>query len=158
MSTQSTLETRPIPETRPSLTIRRRLKATPARVWAAWTNPAHLTKWFGPDGGPVLVAETDLRTGGRFHIVFCTEDGEEHDVSGVYQDVIQDEKLVFSWAWRSTPERQSQVTVSIKPDGDGSMLTLFHEQLFDEATRDRHEFGWTGAINKLETFVSSREE
>jgi len=40
---------------------------------------------------------------------------------------------VFSWAWHSTPERESQVTISLKPDGAGTMLTLHHEQFFDQA-------------------------
>ena len=35
-------------------------------------------------------------------------------------------------------------------DGDGTILTLLHEQFFDEFARDRHNFGWTGAIDKLE--------
>jgi uncharacterized protein YndB with AHSA1/START domain len=52
---------------------------------------------------------------------------------------VPNERLVFSWAWHSTPERESQVTVSLKPDGDGTLLTLHHEQLFDSAARDGHE-------------------
>jgi hypothetical protein len=39
-------------------------------------------------------------------------------------------------------------------DGDGTMLTLRHEQLFDEATRDGHQHGWNGALDKLEKFVA----
>ena len=38
----------------------------------------------------------------------------------------------------------------IKSDGPGSMLTLIHEKFFDEAARDRHNTGWTGALNKME--------
>ena len=83
-------------------------------------------------------AELDVRVGGRFAIVFHTEDGEEHHVSGVYREVVPNEKLVFTWAWRTTPERESLVTVLIKPDGAGSLLTLIHEQFFDEPARDRH--------------------
>jgi uncharacterized protein YndB with AHSA1/START domain len=140
---------------RPSLTIKRRLKAPPAKVWSAWTKPELLLQWFGPDGGPVLVAETDVRVGGRFHMAFCTEDGERHDVSGVYREVVWHEKLVFSWAWKSTPERESQVTVALRPDAEGTLLTLLHEQFFDEAARDNHRRGWTGAIDKLQAFVDA---
>jgi uncharacterized protein YndB with AHSA1/START domain len=98
----------------------------------------------------VARAETDMRVGGRYTIVFQTEDGEEHYVSGVYREILQNQRLVFTWAWRSTPERESLVTILIRPDGTGALLTLIHEQFFDEAARDRHEFGWTGALNKLE--------
>ena len=46
-------------------------------------------------------AELDVRRGGRYTIVFRTEDGEEHHVSGVYREVVPNEKLVFTWAWRT---------------------------------------------------------
>jgi uncharacterized protein YndB with AHSA1/START domain len=140
--------------TKPSLTIKRRLKAPPAKVYAAWTEPRHLTLWFGPDAGPVLNAELDVRKGGRYAIAFKTGDGEEHNVSGIYREVRPNEKLVFTWSWRSMPERESLVTILIKPDGGGSLLTLIHEQFFDEAARDRHNQGWNGCINKLERYLS----
>ena len=76
--------------------------------------------------------------------------GEEHDVSGVYREVIANEKLVFTWAWKTTPERESLVTVLLKPDGDGTLLTLTHEQFFDDDARDRHQGGWNGAMDKME--------
>jgi len=111
-------------------------------------------KWFGPEQIETLSAQADARVGGRFRIVMRSSDGEEHDVGGVYREVVPNEKLVFTWAWRSTPERGSFVTVLIKPDGAGSLLTLVHEQFFDEAARDRHEHGWTGCLNKLERYLS----
>jgi uncharacterized protein YndB with AHSA1/START domain len=99
-------------------------------------------------------AETDVRIGGRYAILFLGQDGEEHHVSGMYREVVPNAKLVFTWAWRSTPERESLVTISIKPDGKGSLLTLVHEQFFDEAARDRHEHGWTGSLDKLERYLA----
>ena len=140
---------------KPSLTLKRRLNAPPEKVYAAWTDPAQISKWFGPDAGPVTRAETDLRVGGRFHIVFHSEDGEEHDVSGTYRQVVPNERLQFTWAWRTMPERESLVTVIIKADGGGSLLTLIHEQFFDEPARDRHEYGWTGCLNKLERLFAA---
>ena len=133
----------------PSLTLKRRLKASPEAVYAAWTDPEKIVKWFGPDSGPVEHAEFDVRVGGKYSIGFRTEDGEQHYVSGVYREVVPNEKLVFSWAWRSTPERVSLVTVLIKPDGAGSLLTLIHEKFFDEKARDDHRKGWTGCLDKL---------
>jgi uncharacterized protein YndB with AHSA1/START domain len=139
---------------KPSLTIRRRLTATPAKVYAAWTDPAKMMRWFGPEQAETLHAETEPRVGGRFRVLMRTSDGEEHDVSGVYREVVPDEKLVFTWAWRSTPERESLVTVALKSDGAGTLLTLTHEQFFDEAARDAHREGWTGAIDKLEQYFA----
>ena len=134
----------------PSLTLKRRLNAAPEKVFAAWTEPSQITKWFGPDSGAVDSANMDVRPGGRYAIVFHTEDGEEHHVSGVYKEVVRPEKVSFTWAWRSTPERESFVTVLIKPEGSGCILTLIHERFYDDAARDRHQYGWTGSLDKLE--------
>jgi uncharacterized protein YndB with AHSA1/START domain len=139
--------------TKPSLTLKRRLNASPAKVFAAWTDPEKVKQWMGPEGVVPQHAEADTRVGGRYRWVMRSPDGEEHDVSGAYREIVPNEKLVFSWAWKSTPERQSQVTILLKPDGDGTMLTLIHEQFFDEAARDRHQHGWIGSLDKLARFV-----
>lgn len=139
---------------KPSLTLKRRLNAAPAKVYAAWTDPAKVARWMGPEGIEVISAECDPRIGGRFRFLMRAPDGEHHDVSGTYREVIADEKLVFTWAWRSTPERESLVTVTFKPDGDGTLLTLLHEQFFDEDARDRHRGGWSGALDKLERYFA----
>jgi uncharacterized protein YndB with AHSA1/START domain len=134
----------------PHLVLKRRLNASPDKVYAAWTEPAHLARWWGPSGADRTVkAEMDVRVGGRFQIVFEAEDGEQHDVRGVYKEVEAQKKLVFSWAWRTTPERESLVTVDLEPDGEATLLTLTHEKFFDEAARDRHRQGWSGALDKL---------
>ncbi|MBV8626659.1 MAG: SRPBCC domain-containing protein [Paraburkholderia sp.] len=135
---------------RPSLTLQRRLNASPAKVYGAWTDPAQIAKWWHPRGNNVIHAEADVRVGGRFRIIMRGQDGEEHDVSGLYREVVPDEKLVFSWAWRSTPERESQVTITLRRDGDATLLTLLHEQFFDEAARDAHRLGWTDVLDDLE--------
>ena len=140
--------------TKPSLTLKRRLNAPPAKVYGAWTDPAQIAHWFGPAQAETLRAETDVRVGGRYRIVMRTPDGEEHDVSGVYREVVPNEKLVFTWAWRTTPERESLVTITLKGDGTGTMLTLTHEQFFDEPARDRHQSGWSGALDKLEKYLA----
>jgi uncharacterized protein YndB with AHSA1/START domain len=67
----------------------------------------------------------------------------------VYREVVPDEKLVFTWQWRAKPEWESLVTVTLKRDGDATILTLIHEQLPDEGERDGHRNGWTGALEKL---------
>ncbi len=141
---------------RPSLALQRRLHARPAKVYAAWTDPEKIARWFGPSqvkAGSVQ-AEIDLRTGGHYRIAFDMMDGQHHQVGGVYREVVPNQRLVFSWAWHSTPERESLVTVALKSDGDGTLLTLQHEQLFDEAARDGHKSGWIGTLDKLEKFIA----
>ena len=142
--------------TKPSLTIKRRIDAAPAKIYAAWTDPKKIVAWFGPakvkEGS--LRAETDLRVGGSYRINFTREDGEYFQVGGVYREIVPNERLVFSWAWHSTPERESLLTISLKPDGAGTLLTLHHEQFFDAAARDGHEKGWIELLGKLEQLVS----
>ena len=139
--------------TKPSLTIKRRLKAPPAKVFAAWIDPEKVKRWMGPGEVKVLAVECEPRAGGRYRWLMRAPSGEDHDVSGVYREFEPGRRLVFTWAWKSTPERESLVTVDLKPDGDGTLLTLTHEQFFDEDTRDRHRHGWEGAMDKLEKFV-----
>lgn len=139
---------------KPSLTIKRRLSAPPARVFSAWTEPQKIMRWFGPAGVQCTHAEFDARVGGRFTIAAVSPGGEKYQVGGIVREVIPNRKLVYSWAWHSTPERESLVTVEFKPDGDGTLLTLIHEQFVDEAARDRHQQGWTGALDKLEKLVA----
>jgi uncharacterized protein YndB with AHSA1/START domain len=142
--------------TRPSLTLKRRLNAQPAKVYAAWTDPEKIARWFGParvKAGSER-AEIDARIGGRYRVSFTMEDGEHHEVGGVYREVVPNRRLVFGWAWHSTPERESLVTVSLQPDGDGTLLTLHHEAFFDQTARDGHERGWIGALDKLEEIIA----
>jgi uncharacterized protein YndB with AHSA1/START domain len=141
--------------TKPSLTLKRRLNAPPQKVFSAWTDPKKLARWMGPEEIETLSTEADARIGGHFRFIMRSPDGETHDVSGSYREVVPNEKLVFTWTWRSTPERQSLVTVALKPDGDGTLLTLTHEQFFDEAARDRHQHGWSGSLDKLERYVAA---
>jgi uncharacterized protein YndB with AHSA1/START domain len=138
---------------KPSLTITRRLSASPERCFRAWTDPQALKQWFGPGDIEVLQAETDPRVGGRYRILARSPSGEEHDVSGEFREVVPNRKLVFTWAWRSTPERQSLVTVEFMPEGTATALTLTHEQFADEGARDRHRHGWAALLDKLTVFV-----
>ena len=142
--------------TRPSLTLKRRLNAAPAKVYAAWTDPEKIARWFGPSqvkAGSVQ-AEIDVRVGGRYRLSFTMDDGEYHQVGGIYREVVPNQRLVLSWAWHSTPERESLLTISLKPDGAGTLLTLHHEQFFDQAARDGHQRGWTDILDKLEKYLA----
>jgi uncharacterized protein YndB with AHSA1/START domain len=46
------------------------------------------------------------------------------------------------------------VTVTLQSDGEGTLLTVHHEQLFDQAARDGHERGWMGSLDKLENYLT----
>ena len=139
--------------TSPSLTVKHRFKAAPEKVYAAWSDPEKMSRWFGPPNVIKVNVTADVKVGGHYTIQMIVPD-DEHNVSGVYREVVPNRKLVFTWAWRSTPERESLVTVTFTPDGDGTILTLLHEQFFDEAARDRHNQGWQVIVPRLEALLN----
>lgn len=133
----------------PSLTLVRRLRATPQRVFAAWTGAEALAAWFGPHHTRVETAEVDARPGGRFHVVLREEGGARHAVGGRYVTVTPGEGLVFTWAWANAPERESRVTIRLRAIPGGTELTLVHDRFADEATATRHRRGWTESLERL---------
>ena len=140
---------------RSSLSIVRKLDAAPGEVWRAITEPEMLKRWMAPsDDFKIPVVEAELRVGGRYHIIMNAPDGQVHDVSGVYREIVPNKKLVYTWAWKSTPERESVVTIELRPTGGGTELTLKHEQFADAEARDRHQQGWMGCLARLESAVA----
>ena len=141
---------------RPSLTLTRRLRARPEKVYAAWTQAAQLAQWFGPPNmkPASLEAELDVRVGGRYRLSFVSDDGEYFEAGGIYREVVADEKLAFTWAWHSTPERESLVTITLKPDAAGTLMVFHHAQFADDVARDNHQRGWSSFFDKLDAFVA----
>jgi uncharacterized protein YndB with AHSA1/START domain len=138
-----------------SLEIRRFYKAPVAAVYAAWTDAEQVKHWIGPsdDYGESEVA-MDVRVGGRYRMVMRAPNGELHRVGGVFQEVIPNEKLVYTWAWESTPDRESLVTVEFKPLNGGTELVLAHQRFADSLARDKHQGGWNGCLQRLSNFLS----
>ena len=137
----------------PSLTIGRRIRATPAKVWAAITQPELMMQWWSPDAGPTLSVVADVRPGGRFSVVFRLINGDEHNPTGIYQEVVHEKKLVFTWDIPGAPGPASLVTFRLEPLNEGTELTLTHERLPDKEARASHERGWSGLLDKLPVFL-----
>lgn len=135
-----------------SLTIVRRIKARPAIVFDAMTTPEGIAHWWGPDAGPVLIAETDLRVGGRFRVRFRMLDGSEHESSGVYLELEKPKRIAMTWRWVGDEDdaNESRIDITLRATAEGTELTFTHAQLASEETRRSHEEGWTGALDKLE--------
>lgn len=81
----------------PSVTIVRRIKAPPAKVYAALTDPEQMVLWWGPDAGPTLSAEADVRPGRPSERRLPLAERRRAQSTGVYREVVPDEKLVFTW-------------------------------------------------------------
>ena len=142
---------------RPSLRIARGYPVAPEKVWRAWTDAQALKRWWGPDSSDrVSLAQLDVRPGGSFRIVFGGPQGTDHEVRGVYKEVVPNRRLAFTWTWpNSTPERESLVTIVFRAADGGTELDFRHEQFFDQAARDGHERGWSAAFSKLEQYLRS---
>lgn len=137
-----------------SLTLVRRIRARPSIVFQALTTPHGIAQWWGPDDGPVLIAETDVRVGGRFRVRFRMLDGTEHESTGEYLEVVEAKRLVMSWQWTSSGEPEedgevSRVEINLNRIDVGTEITFTHARLRTEASRASHERGWTGALDKL---------
>jgi uncharacterized protein YndB with AHSA1/START domain len=138
-----------------SLTLVRRIAARPSIVFDAITTPEGIACWWGPDAGPVLLAETDVRIGGRFRVRFRMLDGSEHESSGEYLEVVRPERLAMSWRWHGSEHSgESLVEIDLRASAAGTELTFTHSRLRDEDTRRSHEEGWNGALDKLQRHFS----
>jgi uncharacterized protein YndB with AHSA1/START domain len=134
-----------------SLTLVRRIAARPSIVFDALTTPEGVACWWGPDPGPVLVAEIDLRVGGRYRVRFRMLDGTEHESRGEYLEVEKPSRLAMTWRWMGDEAPgESRLEFDLRAVPEGTELTLTHSGLPDEPTRRSHEEGWSGALAKLE--------
>jgi uncharacterized protein YndB with AHSA1/START domain len=138
-----------------SLMIRRVYDADMETLFRALTDPDALKEWFGPGAAEVRHASSDLRVGGKWAIEMIGDNCEECNISGKYVAIDAPRKVVFTWAWRSTPDRVSQVTYALSPAGEGrTTLTLTHERLHNAEIRDKHVFGWNGSLDKLAPWLA----
>jgi uncharacterized protein YndB with AHSA1/START domain len=141
-----------------SLTYVRRIRAKPAKVWNAFVDPREIVHWWGPDAGPTLSAETDVRVGGAFKIVFRTLAGETFESHGEYLELDPPRRLVMSFWFSITPHLRSRVAISIVAVGDGTELTILHNGFSDADLPVTHEEGWKGAIGKMAARLEREEE
>jgi|SRR5271169_3210572 len=138
-----------------SLTLVRRIAAQPSIVFDALTTPDGIACWWGPDAGPVLLAETDVRVGGRFRVRFRTLDGLEHESSGEYLEIEKPSRLAMSWSWAGGEDPgESLLEFDLRTVAGGTEVTLTHSRLHDEDSRLSHENGWSGALDKLQRHFS----
>ena len=140
-----------------SLETKRLIKAPRDRVYAAWTDPAQLKQWFGPEDVQTNDLVADVRVGGKFRWDLTNSDGEKITCRGEFRELQPNRKIVFTWKWDDDEDWENHlsiVTVELSDRDDGTELRLTHERLPNEASRDGHNRGWNSALDKLEKFVS----
>jgi len=141
-----------------SLTIVKTIAARPEIVFDALIEPEGLRKWIGPDDGPVLIAESDGRVGGKFRLRFKMLDGSEHEARGEYLEVERPSKLAMTWQWQNHDDRTvSRIEVTLRGVAQGTELTFTHSQLPSDEERDEHREGWNGALEKLGRALGGRK-
>ncbi|HEY4281586.1 MAG TPA: SRPBCC domain-containing protein [Chthoniobacterales bacterium] len=141
-----------------ALEIKRFIKAPRDRVYAAWTDPVQLRKWFGPEKVTTRELVAEAYIGGSFRWDLTTPDGEEITCSGEYRELEPGRTIVFTWQWQDDEDWENNisiVTVTLDDADGGTELRLTHEKLPNEQSREGHTGGWNSALDKLESFVSS---
>jgi uncharacterized protein YndB with AHSA1/START domain len=121
--------------------VTREFDAPKHLVYKAWTTPELIKRWWHANRGEVTVAEIDLRVGGRWRHVMVTEGGIEVGFHGEYQEIIPDERIVFTEIYEGLPpgvsEAQAQTinTATFTERNARTMLTLL-TQATSRSSRD----------------------
>jgi uncharacterized protein YndB with AHSA1/START domain len=145
-------------EREPELVITRIFDAPRDVVFEAWTEPGRVARWWGPRGFVTTYCDMDIRPGGAFRVCMRSPEGAEHWKQGVYREVVEPERLVFTFAWEDAdgnPTHQTLVTVSFAEEGSKTKLTL-HQAVFETiARRDEHQRGWTSTLQRFAEYLAN---
>ncbi len=145
------------------LVINRVFDAPRELVWAAWTQPEHIVRWWGPPGGGTSDCEIDLRVGGRFRLTLKAPDGSEFPCNGVFREVVPPARLVYEGPAASPspcgaglPPR-AVVTVTFDAVEGGTALTITTvfdtEADHDAAIASGLAQGWPPTLENLSVYL-----
>jgi uncharacterized protein YndB with AHSA1/START domain len=137
--------------------VERTYDASPSRVFAAWADRAAKARWFGAESAGAEF-ELDFRVGG-----YERQRGSSGDrvyaVEARYQDIVPDERIVYSYDMRFDEQRisVSLSTVELAPAGDGTRLTYTEQGAFLDGldTPDQREQGTGGLLEALSSYLES---
>jgi uncharacterized protein YndB with AHSA1/START domain len=159
MTESAVLENR---NTRPDLTLQvsRVIAAERSRVYQAWTRPELIAQWFAP-GKTISSITADPKPGGEYRFEFfglpCDADAEQvpsaTNVAGVYQEVVPDERLSFTWCGSRFPDENTLVTVEFKDAPGGTEVSITHEHFSTTEVMSQHNLGWVRCLTGLENFL-----
>ncbi len=151
------------------LQLSRLLSAPRTLVFKALTEPARMVQWWGPRGFVTHSCTVDLRPGGSWRLRMRRADGVEHWLHGVYEDIVEPERLVTSWAWEpgeteftdwlpgGVPHHETRVTLILADEDGKTRLTLKHAFFESDAARDSHTEGWSEALDRLDEHLTPEE-
>lgn len=140
-----------------SLEVSRVIRATPERVFAAWTDPALIVKWWGAGDVRCTEAEMDLRVGGTYRIANQTPDGSTQWITGAFNRVDRPHRLSYTWAMEPTgaDTQFSQVDVTFDAVDEATLVTVQQTQIATPSAREVHLHGWIGCLDGLERVLNA---
>ncbi len=156
-----------------TLTLTRVLNAPRAKVWAVWTEPQHIKKWWGPKDFTAPHIKNDLRVGGKSHYCMRGPAGTEFDKEmwsgGEYREVIPMEKIVTTdyfadengnvvspkdYGMPGEWPEEMVVTVTFEDaPGGKTKLTIVHTGHSAELA-DMAKAGWNQSLDKFEAALA----
>ncbi len=144
-----------------NLILTRILDAPRALVFAVWTNPQHLARWWGPHGFTNPECRADARPGGEIFIRMVGH-GYDHGMKGRFEEVIPPERLVFTSQLEDesgTPFVEIRNTVTFADHGTGRTVLTLHARVLkkgpgSEGPLAGMEEGWTQSLERLDTYTS----
>jgi uncharacterized protein YndB with AHSA1/START domain len=134
------------------LRLERLIAAPPERVFALWTEPDQLVKWWGPEGFQLPASALEVRVGGRWRTTMRSPEGRLFTVSGVYRQIVPPNRLVLTWAWdddNGVRGHETEITVTFERAPGGTRLTLVQQTFATTDARDRHSHGWLSSFVRL---------
>ena len=130
----------------PQARVERTLAAPRERVFAAWTDPAILSRWYCPNPDLPLEVTADARVGGRYRVDMG---GGRFVAEGEYTELVPGRVVAFTWRW-TTSDAVSAVRVELSPTPEGgTRLVLVHTGLADADDAQGHGEGWDLMLDRL---------
>jgi uncharacterized protein YndB with AHSA1/START domain len=95
-------------------------KATPERLYEAYTTPEQVKQWWGPEKYKMIIDEMDVRVGGRWRFIHEDKDGKQYGFNGVYKELDRPNKIVDSFEFEGMPGHVLIETTTFEPQPDGT--------------------------------------
>lgn len=123
--------------------VRRTIRAPAALLFAAYSRPEHLKRWYGPGPYPVTFAEVDFRVGGQLKMIMTGPDGKEGPpFGGIYLEIVPDERIVYENGFLIEGAERMIVTITFTERGEGTEVVVHTRFLSDESYRYHVEVGF----------------
>lgn len=139
------------------LEIKRVVPVPRVTVFAAFTDPSELVKWWGPEGFTIPRLEFQARVGATYRIQMQPPEGDAFSLQGEFQTVEVPNLLAYTFAWEEPDpdDVATLVDLSFRDLGQSTEIALRQGPFKTESRRALHREGWTDSFNKLERLLFS---